>query len=377
MSGRTGARSAAWTGALAGLAVAGILAAGHARATPPATTPVPAAGPSAGAQPPAASQALTPGTEAPLASHQRSGAAIYAAFREGLSEPACPEGSASPRWSRHFSAAPGRLADQDATLALFGYVVEALREAHLPTEYALIPFVESGYKPDARSRLGPAGLWQFIAMTARNHKVPIRAGFDGRLSPVESTRAAVRYLKTLHGMFAGDWRLASMAYNAGEYRILGALRRSGQVARDADHDALPGLSGITRAYPRKIHALSCVLQRADGDPAWLAALDRPVPRLVAVPLPADARDLDGWARTQGLDPQRVRRLNPAFAHGRVARLGSEPMHVLAPATPAVAAVESVTLADAAADGPPPALPASPGDGVAVPDPPAAGRAADD
>ena len=275
--------------------------------------------------------------------HQRSGAEIYAAFREGLSDPECPAGTASRRWSKHFSAAPGRLAEKDETLALFGYVVDALRESHLPTEYALIPFVESGYKPDARSRLGPTGLWQFIAMTARNHKVPIRDGFDGRLSPVESTRAAVRYLKTLHGMFAGDWRLASMAYNAGEYRILGALRRSGQVARSADHDALPGLSGITRAYPRKMHAIACLLLQADDDPAWLAALDRPVSRLVAVPLPQDARTLDGWARDQGLDPARVRRLNPAFRQGRVVRRGSEPMQVLAPATPAVEAGESVTV----------------------------------
>ncbi|MFX7760059.1 transglycosylase SLT domain-containing protein, partial [Acinetobacter baumannii] len=86
-------------------------------------------------------------------------------------------------------------------LPLFGYVVDALRDADLPTEYALIPFVESGYRPAARSPSGPAGLWQMIAVTARNHDVPIRDGYDGRLSPVDSTRAAVRYLKTLHGMF--------------------------------------------------------------------------------------------------------------------------------------------------------------------------------
>lgn len=275
--------------------------------------------------------------------HLRSGAGIYAAFRDGLSEPGCPAGSASDRWSRHFAAAPERLAERDETLALFGYVVDALREAHLPTEYALIPFVESGYKADARSSLGPAGLWQFIAMTARNHQVPIRDGYDGRLSAVDSTRAAVRYLKTLHGMFAGDWRLAAMAYNAGEYRLLGALRRSGQVARSADPDKLGGLSGITRAYPRKMHAIACLLQQADDDAAWLAALDRPVERLVAVPLPLGARDLDAWARGQGLDPARVRRLNPAFRSGRVVRRASEPLQVLAPAVPAVAAIETATV----------------------------------
>ena len=278
------------------------------------------------------------GTPPALPPHLRSGAEIYAAFREGLADSECTEGSASARWSRHFAAAPLRLAEKDETLALFGYVVDAVRASHLPTEYALIPFVESGYKPEARSHLGPAGLWQFIAMTARNHKVPIRAGFDGRLSPVESTRAAVRYLKTLHGMFAGDWRLASMAYNAGEYRILGSLRRSGQVARSADRSRLPGLSGITQAYPRKIHALSCLLQQADDDPEWMAMLDRPVARLVAMPLPGEARQLDRWARAHGLDPAHLRRLNPAYAGGNVVRRGNDPMQVLAPALPPVHAM---------------------------------------
>src|SRR3546814_15089392 len=125
-----------------------------------------------------------------------------------------------------------------------------MREAHRPTGYALSPVVESGYKPGARSSSGPAGLWQFIALTARDHEIAIRPGYDGRLSPVESTRAAVRYLKTLHGMFAGDWRLAVMAYNAGEYRVLGPLKRSGQRAMDADPAQPVGPAASPRADVR-------------------------------------------------------------------------------------------------------------------------------
>ena len=132
----------------------------------------------------------------------RSGREIYATFRAGLAEPRCDD-AGSARWRDHFAGAPQRLvAPGDDAMALFGYVVDALRAASLPTEYALIPFVESGYQPGARSPGGPAGLWQMIAVTARNHHVPMRAGYDGRLSPVDSTTAAVRYLKTLHGMFA-------------------------------------------------------------------------------------------------------------------------------------------------------------------------------
>src|SRR5690606_14470180 len=171
-------------------------------------------------------------------------------------EPSC-EGE-SARWQRHFAHVPRHLADPDSdVLPLFGHVVDALREQHLPTEYALIPFVESGYAPGARNGSGPAGLWQFVTRTARNQGVRGVPGYDGRLSPAESTRAAVQYLRKLNGMLGGNWRLGAMAYNAGESRVLQALRRSGSPALEATPDALQGLSQITYAYVDKLHALAC------------------------------------------------------------------------------------------------------------------------
>ena len=268
-------------------------------------------------------QALQPVTQ--------SGREIYARFRSGLSEQQCAV-DASERWRQHFAHVPRDLANRpERLLPLFGYVVEALREHHLPSEYALIPFVESGYRPGARSPSGPAGLWQFIAVTARHHEVTIRPGYDGRLSPVESTTAAVRYLRTLHGMFAGDWRLAVMGYNAGEYRIFGALRDAGQRAMDAEPDKL-AVPNITRAYVRKLQALSCLLVEAGEDPEWLDAIDQVVPVLTSTPLPAGARQLDRWASRNGHDPALVRHFNPAFAEGRVGR-GDRGVEVMVPARP--------------------------------------------
>ncbi|WP_242108174.1 lytic transglycosylase domain-containing protein [Luteimonas aquatica] len=307
----------------------------------------------AGVQAQAAPEAAATGGTASLPAPQsasavpatRNGREIYARFREGLADPSCGP-DISERWQRHFANAPKQLAASDSdALALFGYVVDALREAHLPTEYALIPFVESGYKPGARSGAGPAGLWQFIALTARNHNVPIRPGYDGRLSPAESTRAAVRYLKTLHGMFAGDWRLAVMAYNAGEYRLLGALKRSGQEARNAQPDKLVGLSPITQGYVRKLHALSCVLDRADDRESWMQALDRPVTLLAPTPVPSGIASLDAWASVLGADAGLLKRLNPAFPDGRIAQANRE-VRLLAP------------MPNAAATGTPVATPAS-------------------
>lgn len=272
----------------------------------------------------------------------RNGLEIYRAFREGLAEPECDADATSPRWRQHFAHVPKRLAASgDDVLPLFGYVVDALREASIPTEFALIPFVESGYRPGARSAAGPAGLWQMISVTARDHGVPMRAGYDGRLSPVDSTRAAVRYLKTLHGMFAGDWRLAGMAYNAGEYRVLNALKRSGQVARDAKPEKLVGLSDITTAYVRKLHALSCLIEQADDREEWMQALDREVPRLETIELPGNVRNLDQWASRSGQDARQLRRLNPVFAEGRVTAAAGSPVRLLAVAgsAPTVADVD--------------------------------------
>ena len=278
----------------------------------------------------------------------RNGQQVYRRFLEGLAEPEC-SGAESDRWRSHFGHVPRQLASRgNDVLPLFSYVVEEVRAQHLPTEYALIPFVESGYRPGARSASGPAGLWQFIAVTARNHEIPIRPGYDGRLSPADSTRAAVRYLKTLHGMFAGDWRLAVMAYNAGEYRVLGALKRAGQEARDATPDSLP-MPQLTHAYVRKLHALSCLIKEAGEGDTWMAAMDREVPALTAIAVPDGIRDLDTLADRHETDAARLKRLNPAHADGRLARIG-QPVTLL---VPQAAATPPVFMAEAPPDIEPP------------------------
>jgi len=255
----------------------------------------------------------------------RNGHDIFTAFREGLADPQCDADATNPRWRKHFAHAPARLGNiEDDALPLFGYVVDQLRAAHLPTEFALIPFIESGYRPAARNPSGPTGLWQFIGSTARNHRIPMENGYDGRLSAVDSTQAAVRYLKSLHGMFGGDWRLAVMGYNAGEYRILQSLRRAGMNAQNARPAELPGLSPITYAYVEKLHALACVLEQAEQNPDLMATLDRPVPVLKSHTLPANT-SLGSWATRNALDPAHIARLNPAVS---TARAG---VRVLAPA----------------------------------------------
>jgi membrane-bound lytic murein transglycosylase D len=279
----------------------------------------------------------------------RTGREVYERFRAGLAEPACPAQGAG-RFAKQYAHAPRQIAEREETLATFAHVVDSMRAAHLPTEYALIPFVESGYKPTARSPAGPAGLWQFIASTARNHKVPMRPGYDGRMSTVDSTKAAVRYLKTLHGMFGGNWRLAVMAYNVGEGRIFSALKRTGQSARTAKAESLAGLPDITRVYDDKLHAISCVIAQAEKEPKWLASLDRPVRRLAPVTSsealvaqhPVDsARSENGDSLLAGLMPSVVADGSSA------AGIGGTSAKAVASAAPSPAPVASADASSAA------------------------------
>ena len=248
------------------------------------------------------------------APHTRSGGDIMQRFHAGLADDDCRKASA--RWRTHYARAAEHLADDDeVALALFGYVLDEVREAGLPSEFALIPFVESRYHADARSKGGPAGLWQFTAGTARRHGMRVQGKVDERLSVVASTQSAVRYLSRLHGMFGRDWRQTVMAYNAGE-GALRASRRKG-AAR---------LSGITRSYLVKLHAIACLFDQRADNPRWQRAIERRVARLASRPLPAGTRDLRAWASAQGLDAALVLALNPGWHAGArevLAPIGAE------------------------------------------------------
>ena len=281
----------------------------------PPAAPVAPAAPLPAEPVPSASTPSTEPSDATLApasgASTTTGLAVYESFIAGLAEPGCD--NAAPRWLRHFAHATERVSDPAGdTQALFAHVVESLRQAGLPTEFALIPFVESGYKPGARSKAGPAGMWQFIALTARDHGVRIAPGYDERLLPAQSTRAAVQYLGTLYQRFDRNWRLALMAYNAGEFRVKRALARSGGDPGAITPASVPGMPPITYAYVDKLHALACLLEDAGQKPQWRARLDHPVMRLHAQPLEG-ARSLDSWAASQGHDAAILRRLNPGLS----------------------------------------------------------------
>lgn len=233
----------------------------------------------------------------------RNGGELMDEFKQGLAERGCAD--ASPRWRTHYAGAASRMADQDkVALTMFAYVLDEVRNAGLPSELALIPFVETRFHADARSRGGPAGLWQFTGPSARRNGILVRVDRDERMSVVSSSRAAVGYLRRLHRIFGHHWRQTAMAYNAGDGALL-ASRRKGAHR----------LSAITGSYPVKLHAIACLFIEHGNDDHWQRAIDRPLPRLAARTLPANVDSLRRWASTQGLDQNLVVALNPGWHSG--------------------------------------------------------------
>lgn len=281
-------------------------------ATAPAT-PVPPAGP-----------------VAPVPDPIDTGAEVIDRMTARFSAPICVKGQQNRHWRKRYAGYPESFARQiEQILPLMGYVVEEVERKGLPGEFALLPIVESWYRPDAIGPGGPAGMWQMIASTARNHGIRIQPGYDGRLSPIESTDAALSYLVALDGMFDGEWRAMAMGYNAGEYRIIRAFRSSGDRRVSGESHLPRGLSRTTYDYVAKLHALACLFEKPERHGLVLPREARFVP-LVRMTLPDGVQSLDQAAVRMGTDASQLRRLNPGYRQGRV--VAGAPRDVLAPAT---------------------------------------------
>jgi len=118
----------------------------------------------------------------------------------------------------------------------FPMISAVLREKNLPEQLAYLAMLESGLNPSALSHAGARGLWQLMPSTARSYRLRVDSTVDERTDPAKSTRAAAEYVRDLIGIFGGQSSamLAMAAYNAGEGRLMGALKRIEDPMRNRD-----------------------------------------------------------------------------------------------------------------------------------------------
>ena len=127
---------------------------------------------------------------------------------------------------------------------------EALEMYQLPLELKYLPIIESALNPKAVSRVGAAGLWQFMPATGKQYGLKLNSLVDERRDPVLSSQAAARYLRDLYKIF-GDWNLVIAAYNCGPENINKAIRRANNVTslKGADGEPVPVIKDYWHIYP--------------------------------------------------------------------------------------------------------------------------------
>ncbi|MGB8691893.1 MAG: lytic transglycosylase domain-containing protein, partial [Steroidobacteraceae bacterium] len=189
------------------------------------------------------------------------------------------------------------------------HIAQSLAAQGLPAEIAALPHVESSFQPQAMSKAGAAGLWQFIRSTGRRF-LRIDKDVDERLDPYRATEAAAQLL-AYNFRVLGTWPLAITAYNHGA----GGMRRARtQLGTDDIVKIVRNYHSPTFGFAsRNYYASFLAALRLDSDPQKYFG---DMPRQPAAPsqeltLTAAMR-VDVLQRLLGIDSARLRELNPAL-----------------------------------------------------------------
>ncbi len=187
------------------------------------------------------------------------------------------------------------------------YIVEELERRGMPTELALLPFIESAFNPQAVSSAKAAGMWQFMPATGSDYQLKQNIFRDDRRDVVASTRAALDYLQKLHDMF-GDWQLALASYNWGEGNVARAIAKNQKAGLPTGYTDL-SMPAETRLYVPKLQAVKNLVAHPEQFGAELPFIaNHPYFQSVAI---THDLDVDLAARLADIKVEAFRALNPS------------------------------------------------------------------
>ena len=189
------------------------------------------------------------------------------------------------------------------------HIVEELERRDMPTELALLPFIESAFNPEAVSSAKAAGMWQFMPATGKYFDLKQNLFRDDRRDVRESTRAALDYLQKLYGMF-GDWHLALAAYNWGEGSVGRALARNKALGKPLTYSEL-NMPNETRYYVPKLQAVKNIIALPESYKVDLPLI-RNHPYFKSVPIERDI-DVALAARLAEISLDDFKALNPSMS----------------------------------------------------------------
>ncbi len=188
------------------------------------------------------------------------------------------------------------------------HIVEELERRGMPTELALLPYIESAFNPQAVSTAKAAGMWQFMPATGTYFDLKQNAFRDDRRDVLASTRAALDYLQKLHGMF-GDWHLALAAYNWGEGSVGRAIARNQKAGLGVRYTDL-NMPAETRLYVPKLQAVKNIVSRPASFQTELPLIENH-PYFQSVEVRHDM-DVSLAARLADIEESDFRALNPSL-----------------------------------------------------------------
>jgi len=187
------------------------------------------------------------------------------------------------------------------------YVIEEIDKRGMPTELALLPFIESAFNPQAMSVARASGMWQFMPATGKDFDLKQNLFRDDRRDVLASTRAALDYLQKLHDMF-GDWHLALAAYNWGQGNVKRAIERNQAAGLGTGYLDLK-MPAETRNYVPKLQAVKNIIAQPQHHGAVLPLIENH-PFFDTVEIKHDI-DVDMAARLAQVRLEDFKALNPS------------------------------------------------------------------